>query len=404
MIGLMDSIKENSFQFKLEKAKGLARAGTITTPHGQIETPVFVPVGTQATVKSLDSADLENLNAQIILANTYHLFLRPGTETLDQAKGIHNFMNWQKPILTDSGGFQVFSLGVQKEGVQKEGEAKTGESLVKVEEKGVTFRSHLDGSEQFLSPEKSIEVQRSIGADIIMAFDEALADKLPEPEAKLSVERTHRWAERSYSQWDSFNRRSQTGQYQALFGIIQGGLFQELRENSAQYITSLPFDGIAVGGETIGYNMAGTVKVMGWIEPSLPADKPRYAMGLGLDPQDLIDAVLAGFDMFDCVGPTRLARNGALYVGQIKFKKKQPYFDSTYKNGRLNIDNAKFAQDFTPVDPDCDCYTCRAGYTKAYLHHLYQTTELSYYRLASIHNLRMMFKITETLRHWICYD
>jgi queuine tRNA-ribosyltransferase len=329
------------------------------------------------------------------LANTYHLFLRPGVETLQQAGGVHNFMRWQKPMLTDSGGFQVFSLGAQKSA------NKEGESLVNITEEGATFRSHIDGSSQFLSPEKAIETQQIIGADIIMAFDEALSDKMPESEAKISVERTHRWAERSYSHWDSYNRRSKYGDYQALFGIIQGGLFRELREQSAQFITSLDFDGIAVGGETIGYNMPGTIKVMSWIEPALPVDKPRYAMGLGRDPQDIIDATLAGFDMFDCVGPTRLARNGALYSGKVEVKSGKPVFVSKHAKGRLNIGKAEYSQDFSIIDKNCDCYTCTNGYTKAYLHHLYKATELSYYRLASIHNIRVMEKISETLRQWI---
>lgn len=384
-------LMDQTFNFKLEKTKGTARAGTFTTPHGVVQTPVFMPVGTQATVKSLDAADIEATKAQIILANTYHLFLRPGTETLQKAGGIHKFMHWEKPLLTDSGGFQVFSLGEQME----------GESLVSITEEGATFKSHLDGSKQFLSPEKAIEVQQFIGADIIMSFDEALSDKLPEDKARASVERTHRWAERGFSYWDSYNRQSKYGYYQALFGIIQGGLFRNLREESTRFITSLDFDGIAVGGETIGYNMAGTVEVMSWIESELPVNKPRYAMGLGRDPQDIIDATLAGFDMFDCVGPTRLARNGALYSGTVDVSREKPVFVSEFSKGRLNIDKAEYTTDFKPIDSACDCYTCQNGYTRAYLHHLYRTTELSYYRLASIHNIRMMEKISETLRAWI---
>jgi queuine tRNA-ribosyltransferase len=382
---------DNSFSFKLEKTKGMARAGTFTTPHGVVQTPVFMPVGTQATVKALDAADIEATKAQIILANTYHLFLRPGTETLEKAGGVHNFMNWHKPILTDSGGFQVFSLGEQME----------GESLVSISEEGATFKSHLDGSTQFLSPEKAIEAQQFIGADIIMSFDEALSDKLPEDQAKLSVERTHRWAERGQHYWETYNRMSKYGNYQALFGIIQGGLFRNLREESTKFITSLDVDGIAVGGETIGYNMAGTVEVMSWIESELPVHKPRYSMGLGRDPQDIIDATLVGFDMFDCVGPTRLARNGALYSGSVHIIDDKPQFVSSYAKGRLNIGKAEFTHDFSPIDANCDCYTCSHSYTKAYLHHLYRTTELSYYRLASIHNIRVMEKISETLRSWI---
>ncbi|MBP7768724.1 tRNA guanosine(34) transglycosylase Tgt [Candidatus Woesebacteria bacterium] len=386
-----------SFSFTLQTAKKRARAGIIQTPHGRIETPIFMPVGTQGTVKSLDSADLERLGAQIILGNTYHLYLRPGTETLETQGGLHPFMNWQKPILTDSGGFQVFSLG--KHSHERSETDKV--SLSNVSEEGVKFQSHLDGSTHFFTPQRAIEIQRSIGSDIMMTFDEALSDSLPQAAAELSVARTHRWALDCYTYWEAHNRKNQYGQYQALFGIIQGGLFPDLRRQSAQYITSLPFDGIAVGGETIGYNMAGTVQVMDWIESLLPENKPRYAMGLGRDPQDLIDAVLAGFDMFDCVGPTRLARNGALYSGMIDFSAEKPVFVSEYKNGRLNIGRAEFAQDNSSIQSNCGCYTCQSGYTRAYLHHLYKTTELSYYRLASIHNLYVMVQIASDLRAWI---
>lgn len=381
----------NHFSFTLEKTKGTARAGTFQTPHGKVQTPVFMPVGTLASVKALDARDIEETNSQIILANTYHLHLRPGTKVLEQAGGVHNFMQWQKPMLTDSGGFQVFSLGAQK----------TGESLVHISEKGVEFKSHIDGTKLFMSPEDSIEVQRKIGADIIMAFDEALPDSLPLELAKISVARTHRWAERCVKYWQEHDRLNHYGRYQALFGIIQGGLFEELRIESAEYICSLPVDGIAVGGETIGYNMPGTLEVMCWIEKRLPTDKPRYAMGLGRDPQDIIDATLAGFDMFDCVGPTRLARNGALYYGKVEIENDKPIFTSPLEKGRLNISRAEFANDHTPIDADCDCYTCHNGYTRAYLHHLYRSAELSYYRLASIHNIRVMERISETLRNWI---
>lgn len=382
---------ENNFSFILEGQKGTARAGTFSTPHGVVQTPMFMPVGTLASVKALDSTDVEKTEAEIMLANSYHLFLRPGTAVLNKAGGVHSFMNWPKPVLTDSGGFQVFSLGKTNE----------GESLVEVKEEGVWFKSHIDGTKHFLSPEDSIEVQRQIGADIIMTFDEALSDSYPEEQARASVERTHRWAERCLKYWESKSRLSEYGRYQALFGIIQGGLFENLRKESAAFITNLDFDGIAVGGETIGYNMPGTIQVMDWIESSLPVNKPRYAMGLGRDPQDIIDATLAGFDMFDCVGPTRLARNGALYVGSLQIVEGKPVFVSEHEKGRINIGKAECAQDHTIINPDCDCYTCQSGYTKAYLHHLYRTAELSYYRLASIHNIRTMEKISSQLRNWI---
>lgn len=384
----------NKFSFKLEQTRGKARAGTFSTPHGQVQTPIFMPVGTLATVKSLDSQDIEATKADIILANTYHLYLRPGMEKLKQLGGIHKFMNWDKPLLTDSGGFQVFSLGRQ----QSQGKGKSG---VPITDEGAEFTSHLDGSKHHFSPEKAVEVQRAIGADIIMTFDECVGDKESHDYTAPSVKRTHEWAERCVNTWEEHERLSVYGSYQALFGIIQGGLHQDLRQESARFISSLPFDGIAVGGETIGYNMTGTLDVVSWIEDLLPEDKPRYAMGLGRDPQDLVEAVLAGFDMFDCVGPTRLARNGALYVGQLEVKAGQPVFASEYPKARLNIDNAKFATDDRPLQADCDCYTCSHHYTRAYLHHLYKTKELAYYRLASIHNVRTMVRLSQQLRAFV---
>ncbi len=385
---------DHKFTFKLEKIKGQARAGSLTTPHGEVKTPIFMPVGTQATVKALDSQDIAATEAQIILANTYHLYLRPGMERLEKLGGVHEFMGWDQPMLTDSGGFQVFSLGKQ---LEQGGRS----SRVKISEEQVEFVSHLDGSQHVFSPEKAIEIQQQIGADIIMALDECVGDD-ESPEYMLqAVERTSRWAERCVAAWEQSRRLSVYGRYQALFGIIQGGLYRDLREKAAEFITSLPVDGVALGGETIGYDMEGTVQVMGWLEPLLPANKPRYAMGLGRDPQDLVEAVLAGFDMFDCVGPTRLARNGALYHGELKIENDQPKFVSQYPNGRLNIGKTEFATDKQPLQLGCDCHTCSNNYTRAYLHHLYKTKELAYYRLASIHNLRMMIRLSGELRQYV---
>jgi queuine tRNA-ribosyltransferase len=415
------------FNFTLEKTVGKARVGCMSTPHGEVETPIFMPVGTQATVKSLDTEDIESTQAPIILTNTYHLYLRPGTKILNQHQGAHNFMHWQKPMLTDSGGFQVFSLGKQLAQVKqlsqfkqlaqpqrqdkKQAEAnvllkafrqRTKLTPVKISDSGAAFTSHLDGSSHFFTPEKSIQIQRDIGADIIMNFDECIPDDAAEPYIKQSIDLTHRWAKQCFEYWEEHDRLSTYGTYQALFGIIQGGMNPEMRRESARYLTGqtsgLDFDGIAVGGETIGYNMPGTGQVMEWIEDLLPADKPRYAMGLGRDPQDIIDAVYMGFDMFDCVGPTRLARNGALYAGELDFTPDKPVFASPYKNGRLNIGRAEFATDRQPIQANCDCHTCFQGYTRSYLHHLYRTKELSYYRLASIHNIRVMIKIAQDLR------
>lgn len=396
------------FTFKLEQTKGKARAGRFQTPHGEALTPIFMPVGTLATVKSLDTEDIAATAAQVILANTYHLYLRPGMETLQELGGVHQFMHWQKPILTDSGGFQVFSLGKQlsQAGISGKTNGKPGKNTSNlppavITDQGVEFTSHLDGSKHFFTPETSIEIQRQIGADIIMAFDECTPDAASPEYTREALDRTHRWAEQCVEYWEANQRRSHYGDYQALFGIVQGAMHQELRQESARYISQLDFDGVAVGGETIGYNMPGTVEVMDWIDQILPADKPRYAMGLGRDPQDLVDAVLAGFDMFDCVGPTRLARNGALYSGELVEENGRPVFRSQWAKGRLAISNAQFSRDTAVIHPGCGCHTCQGGYTRAYLHHLYRTQELAYYRLASIHNVFWMVNLSQELRHWV---
>jgi queuine tRNA-ribosyltransferase len=384
----------NTFSFTLEKTRGRARVGYFDTPHGRVHTPVYMPVGTQATVKALDSLDVENTQAEIILANTYHLYLRPGMEVLQQYGGVQDFMRWSKPMLTDSGGFQVFSLA-------KESEA------VKIKPGGVEFTSFLDGSKHFFSPEKAIEIQRTIGADIIMAFDECTPDLAPLEYAREALDRTHRWARQCKEAWDQVDHLSKYGRYQALFGIIQGAMIESLRKESAQTIIDLDFDGIAVGGETIGYNMAGTAQVMDWIEGLLPEDKPRYAMGLGLNPQDLVSAVNMGFDMFDCVAPTRLARNGTLYVGELA--DLNPHGELVFvgetgsqeEKGRITIGASQFRTDQKVIQPGCDCETCKAGYSRAYLQHLYKTKELAYYRLASIHNVRFMIRLMESARHML---
>ncbi len=387
------------FSFTLDKKMGKMRAGTISTPHGDIQTPIFMPVGTAASVKALDARDITEAGSQIILANTYHLYLRPGTEVLQEAGGIHSFMQWSGPVLTDSGGFQVLSLGDAIAHKQEKGsDAKTG---ARITDDGVEFQSHLDGSKHFFSPQTSIQIQREIGSDIAMTFDEALPDSKPLAYARASLEKTHRWAKECFEYWQQHDRKNVFGRYQALFGIIQGGLFKELREQSAKYISSLDFDGVAVGGETVGYNLAGTTEVMEWIEHLLPQEKPRYAMGMGMNPIDLVEAVKMGFDMFDCVAPTRLARNGSLYVGKLEEKDGLPVFVSAQKNGRTNISTVQYTLDNKPIQEDCDCYTCKSGYSRSYLRHLYKAGELSYYRLASIHNVRSMVRLSQQLRQFI---
>ncbi len=358
--------------------------GIITTDRGQINTPVFMPVGTAASVKALDTKDIEASGAEIILANTYHLFLRPGEKLVNEMGGVAEFMNWKKPMLTDSGGFQVFSLG----------KGANGKPLAKIDNEGVTFKSHLDGKMHRFTPEISMDIQRDLGADIIMAFDECTPDQADEKYTTEALERTHLWAKQSLDQWVKNDKRSSQGKSQALFGIIQGAMHKELRRKSAEYICSLGFDGIALGGETVGYNMEGTLEMIDWIKDSLPKDKPLYAMGLGRDPQNLVDIFKAGVDMCDCVAPTRLARNGALYYGELR----EENFESEFENGRLNIDNKKYENDKSVIMDGCDCYTCQSGYTRGYLKHLYRSKELSYYRLASIHNVRFMVRLAETIR------
>lgn len=358
-----------------------ARAGIIHTDHGDIETPCFMPVGTQATVKTLDQTDLQNLQAPIILGNTYHLHLRPGENLIAEQGGLHKFMNWPHPILTDSGGFQVFSLGLQK---QEKGQG----GLVEIDDDGVTFKSHLDGSAHRFTPESAIQIQHKIGADIIMAFDECTPDSASTEYAQMAMHRTHDWAKRCLDEHKRL--QNQPNNYrQFLFGIIQGGQHQPLRTTSAQIISAMDFDGIAIGGESIGYNMEITEKILNWLKPILPKNKPRYTMGVGLNPKDLLKVVALGADMFDCVAPTRLARHGMLYVNN--------------DEGRLNISNAKYTNDLSPIDPNCQCPTCK-NYTRSYLHHLFSANEMTGLRLASIHNTYYMINLMREARQAILED
>jgi len=368
------------FEFKVTgKLAGRGRTGVFTTPHGDVHTPVFMPVGTHASVKSVNPADLVKIKAQIILANNYHLFLRPGSDIIAKMGGLHSFMNWDKPILTDSGGFQVWSL-----------KGNTSPD-------GVEFRSHLDGSLNFLSPEIAIDSEVKLGADIIMAFDQCTKDTATVDEARTAVELTQNWLLRSIKEWKKHDPEKQ-----ALFGIIQGALHENIRREATQFVVDQDTPGIALGGETIGFNMAGTKQVVDWIADLLPENKPRYTMGLGLRPSDVLTAITLGIDMFDCVAPTRLARNGALYTGKVVIKNAvgaqhgapEYHFESEYSNERINIGNKQFETDAKPIDSDCDCDTCQ-HFTRAYLHHLFRTKELLYYSLASVHNLRMMIKTIE---------
>ncbi len=340
-----------------------ARLGRLHTPHGVIETPIFMPVGTQATVKSMTPEELKEIGSQIILSNTYHLYMRPGHDLIERAGGLHKFMNWDKPILTDSGGFQVFSLG----------------PLRKIKEEGVEFRSHLDGSKHFLSPEKATEIQNALGSDIIMAFDECAPYPADRQYVKNSLERTTRWLERCKA-------AHKYPEKQALFGIVQGGMYKDLREQSAKEITAIDLPGYAIGGLSVGEPKDMMYEVLDYTVPLLPEDKPRYLMGVG-SPDDLLEGVLRGIDMFDCVLPTRIARNGTAMTSQ----------------GKVVVRNASYAEDFTSLDPECDCYTCK-NYTKAYLRHLIKCNEILGARLLTIHNLRFLLKMMENVREAIKED
>ena len=340
-----------------------ARLGRLHTPHGVIETPIFMPVGTQATVKAMTPEELKEIGSQIILSNTYHLYMRPGHDLIERAGGLHKFMNWGKPILTDSGGFQVFSLG----------------PLRKIKEEGVEFRSHLDGSKHFLSPEKATEIQNALGSDIIMAFDECAPYPADRQYVKNSLERTTRWLERCKA-------AHKYPEKQALFGIVQGGMYKELREQSAKEITAIDLPGYAIGGLSVGEPKDMMYEVLDYTVPLLPEDKPRYLMGVG-SPDDLLEGVLRGIDMFDCVLPTRIARNGTAMTSQ----------------GKVVVRNASYAEDFTSLDPECDCYTCK-NYTKAYLRHLIKCNEILGARLLTIHNLHFLLKMMENVREAIKED
>ena len=343
------------FEYKVVASQGLSRAGVLTTPHGDLETPVFAPVGTQATVKMLTPAQLEELGASMVLANTYHLYLRPGDNLVAEMGGLHKFMNWPHPMLTDSGGYQVFSLAQTR----------------KIDDEGVTFKSHIDGSTHRFTPEKSIQIQENLGADIIMSFDEC-SDPNDHAYSRTAMERTHRWAERSLA------ARKRTDQ--ALFGIIQGGVAPDLRTASAQFIASLPFSGIAIGGLSVGETKDEMHAVLDLVIPLLPENKPRYLMGVGT-PEDLINGIARGIDIFDCVLPTRLARHNAAFSSE----------------GRLNLMNACFAHDKRPIDEACTCYTCRT-FTRAYLRHLVVSKELLAGSLLSIHNLHALIQLVTDIR------
>ena len=345
-----------TMKFELDKTSGRARRGRMQFERGTVETPAFMPVGTLGTVKGMTPEEVKDTGAQICLGNTFHLMLRPGTQIIQQHGDLHDFMNWDKPILTDSGGFQVFSLG----------------ELRKITEEGVTFRSPINGEKILLTPEKSMQVQRELGSDIVMIFDECTPFPATQAEARSSMELSLRWAERS--------KKAHEGNKSALFGIIQGGMYEELRDISLKGLTDIEFDGYAIGGLSVGEPKEDMMRILEHTAPQMPEQKPRYLMGVG-KPEDLVEAVRRGIDMFDCVMPTRNARNGHLFIS----------------SGVVKIRNAVHRTDTGPLDENCDCYTCK-NYSRAYLHHLDKTNEMLGGRLNTIHNLRFYQKVMSDMR------
>lgn len=393
-------MNEGPFGFEIETRRGAARRGRLVTSHGAMQTPAFVAVGTQASVKGLSAASVDATGTQALFANTYHLFLRPGPDIVRQHGGLHRFMAWDGPLMTDSGGFQVFSLGAGIEhGVGKVSSIFPGEddrqregrrggpqkSLARVSEEGVRFRSHIDGSEQLLTPEISIEVQRALGADIVLVFDECTSPLHDREYTAASMERTHRWAVRSL---EAFRGGAPVHPYdQALYGIVQGGAFHELREKSARFIGGMEFDGFAIGGN-LGQTHEEMYEVIEWTVPHLPEEKPRHLLGIG-DVPAIFEAVERGCDTFDCVSPTRNARNGGALV--------RTDDGAPVRNFRLNLKNARFAGDLRPIEPGCDCLACRTV-SRSYLRHLFKSGEFLGPQLATIHNLRFMTRLFGEIR------
>lgn len=353
---MTDRTEKNAMKYELLTTDGKARRGRLTFDRGTVETPAFMPVGTYGTVKGMKTEEVAETGAEILLGNTFHLMLRPGTEIIEQHGGLHGFMNWDKPILTDSGGFQVFSLGKMR----------------KITEEGVKFSSPVNGEKIMLTPERSMEVQCSLGSDIVMIFDECTPYPASHEESKVSMELSLRWAQRS--------KDAHEGNLNALFGIVQGGMYEDLREVSVQGLTSIGFDGYAIGGLSVGEPKEDMIRILDHTAPLIPENKPRYLMGVG-KPEDLVEGVRRGIDMFDCVMPTRNARNGHLFV----------------TNGVIKIRNARHKTDTGPLDPECDCYTCK-NYSRAYLHHLDKCNEILGSQLNTMHNLRFYQRVMQGLR------
>jgi len=379
------------FDIKKQSKKSLVRLGELETSYGKIQTPVFMACATVGAVKGVSAEELNELGYEIILGNTYHLYLRPGEKEIKNLGGLQKFMNWHKPILTDSGGYQVFSLG---KNFRDYADEIRQASLVNIKDDGVWFRSHLDGSKHFFSPEKVLDIQKDLGSDIAMVLDECTEYPATKERAKFSMEMTHRWAKRAIDYWQRFGNKNQ-----ALFGIVQGSTYKDLREESVKYISSLGFDGIAVGGVSVGEGKSNMYKVMKWVSPLLPEDKPRYLMGIG-EPEDILEAVKWGFDMFDCVLPTRLGRHGTVWTTS-----------NWQKFPKIDLRKSIYRKDKKPIMKNCGCPACRSdsgdperqsrakgGYSKAYISHLVRNKEMLGMRLASLHNLWILSELMKKIR------
>lgn len=426
-----------TFQTKKQSKNSAARIGEFETAHGVVKTPVFMPVGTVGAVKTVSPVELRQMGAQIILGNTYHLYLRPGEKLIKKMGGLQEFNKWQGPILTDSGGFQVFSLGLKQNNkekiINKNDKLKCGnkdeilrstqndnKSMVKITEKGAEFRSHIDGSKHMFTPEKVVDIQLALGSDIIMVLDVCTEFPATRERAKEAMDLTHRWAERALihfqkrmekfkiqnSNFYSNSLREYSGQAKSkiqnkrplIFGISQGSVYKDLRIESVKYISSLGFDGLAVGGVSVGEGKANMIKVMRWVSPYLPKDRPHYLMGIG-EPDDIENAVRYGFDMFDCVLPTRLARHGSVWImSNSKSQISNQLKISNIKYQKINLNNAQYKTDKKPLDKNCECYTCKNGFSRAYLAHLVREKEMLGLRLLTLHNLYTLIDITNNLK------
>lgn len=384
-----------SFEIKHQEKNSKARIGVIRTPHGEIQTPAFIPVGTRATVKTLTPQEISDLGFDIFFVNTYHLFLSPGEKVIKDLGGLHKFISWEKPLITDSGGFQVFSLARGKNFGKIALVNEETEVLCKIDDNGVYFKSYKDGSTFYFTPEKSIEVQEKLGADIILCFDECTYYPATYTYTKKALERTNRWAIRCLKKNSQLRRKNSSKNFQALYGIIQGGVYRDLREFSAKFIGSLPFEGFAIGGVSVGESKKEMRDVLDWVIPFLPEGKPRHLLGVG-EIDDIFFLIERGVDTFDCVIPTRLGRMG---IAIVKPKEKK----LTKNNWKIDILKSQFIKDKNPIDSDCSCFTCK-NFSRAYLNHLFKNKELLGYRLLTIHNLYFFRKIIEEIRQAILND